>query len=261
MDAEDAFCDGLKCTDEDKAACCEPKANCRDFALGWKCPEGQALVQPPTKTFCKGGECSEEDVDTCCEARATCSDFTCPANTDTRPGSEEALCKYSHCSVKHDKSTCCIIRANCADNMTNADCPDGYWLPSHNETFCAGEKCTYEEKAGCCKPMASCAKFFNDCPVGHMLKLSSLHAHCRDEECDESDSNTCCSPIPGITGASISHSSGIESAEVLEYLQDNPDSIRKVSGKWIIGLEDRDCDSTCETDGLICTEASCFFVD
>jgi hypothetical protein len=259
MDADDAFCGGLECTDEDMAGCCEPQASCRDFALAFTCPDGQAVVQPPTKTKCKGGECSAADVDTCCEARGKCSDLHCPGHTELKPGSEEALCKFSHCSVHHDKSTCCMIRASCTEAMTNADCPDGHWLPNHNESLCAGEECTDEEKAACCKPMASCAKFVYDCPVGHMLKLSHSHAHCRSEECDEQDSKTCCSPIPGITGASLSHASDdILSADVVEYLEENPDSMRKVSGSWIIGLEDRDCHSTCQSAGLVCTEAGLF---
>ncbi|CAK0806952.1 unnamed protein product, partial [Prorocentrum cordatum] len=259
IDAETSFCGGLVCAEEDKKTCCAPKASCRDFALGWPCPGGQAVVQPPTKTLCGGGECLEKDAAICCEARAMCPSFTCPAHSKPKPGSEQLLCKYSNCTVQNDESTCCDAQATCASDMTDAECPEGHWLTSDaDETYCAGKVCSDEEKAACCKPMALCREFPFDCPVGHMHRLSASHAHCREEECDELDSAACCSPIPGVTAARGEHLSGIESTDVLEYLRGNPESVRKISGSWITGLEDRDCDSTCESHGLICTEAGLY---
>jgi hypothetical protein len=178
------FCAGEKCTDDEKAKCCDDKADC----TADMCGDGQKLLEGKK---CAGATCDKDkDKDTCCGAKNACDKAACGDDYVIKSEADlkDKFCKADTCTTTDDQDTCCDKKADCAADL----CGDGFKLIDDKK--CAGAKCDKDkDKDTCCKAKTSCDK--TACGDDYVIKSEAdlKDKFCKADKCTtDDDQDTCC---------------------------------------------------------------------
>jgi hypothetical protein len=174
------FCAGEKCTDDEKAKCCDDKADC----TADMCGDGQKLLEGKK---CAGATCDKDkDKDTCCGAKNACDKAACGDDYVIKSEADlkDKFCKADKCTTDDDQDTCCDKKADCAADL----CGDDFVL--NDDKKCAGAKCDKDkDKDTCCSAKADCTAAM--CDDKHVLKTDIKK--CAKTTCkQDDDQDTCC---------------------------------------------------------------------